>query len=196
MRIRLAACTALLAAVSVAQNAKPPVIGSDAQTAAVTASMLGHWVGFLEYRDYSEPPASSKRVQLPTWLYIRPAPEGTLFDYTFDDGPAKVLHDHSTLVLNIPAATVRFIGTDSPIEDFTIVDSSKLKDGRGEITLTGVVKDNNKPADLRRVMMIHRNLIAWTDEVRPQNTTEPFAFRHRYVFVRAEPPPDTSASQK
>src|SRR5579875_3976336 len=65
---------------------------------ALTQALLGRWVGVLEYRDYSEPATSLKRVQLPTWLTVSTAAEGLATDYTYDDGPTKVVTSHSVLV--------------------------------------------------------------------------------------------------
>ena len=53
-----------------AQTAPAPTATQPAQE--LSRALTGDWTGVLEYRDYSEPPASAKRVQLPTWLSIRP----------------------------------------------------------------------------------------------------------------------------
>ncbi len=47
-----------------------PVTSPEPTKSALTQSLVGDWVGVLEYRDYSEPLTSTKRVQLPTWLQI------------------------------------------------------------------------------------------------------------------------------
>src|SRR3978361_1115424 len=65
VRTLIFACSLLLTVVQTPRPATP------AQTAAEARQALaGDWVGALEYRDYSEPPTSTKRVQLPTWLPI------------------------------------------------------------------------------------------------------------------------------
>lgn len=87
MYVRLLCLSALLT-VGVQTAAEQ---SAQAQTSdrALTAALLGRWVGVLEYRDYSEPPTSTKRVQLPAWLTIRPVPEGVFLESTYDDGPSK-----------------------------------------------------------------------------------------------------------
>ena len=58
------------------QAAPPPVAAAPDAQAAITGALLGRWTGVLEYRDYSEPATSLKRVELPTWLIVSRAPDG------------------------------------------------------------------------------------------------------------------------
>jgi hypothetical protein len=53
-------------------------------------ALTGEWAGYLEYRDYSEPPTSTKRVQLPMWLTVRSNAAGLSFHYIYDDGPPRL----------------------------------------------------------------------------------------------------------
>lgn len=155
---------------------------------ALVAALLGDWTGVLEYRDYSEPANSTRRVQLPTWLSIRTAPEGLFFDYVYDDGPSKTEFSHSALVIDAGTRTYKVIGTDSVIENYVISGLEALQDGHGTLMLTGSGQDNRRPADIRTTWIIRRNLLSWLEEVRPSGSSEAFVFRHQYVFVRATAP--------
>lgn len=163
--------------------AAPAQIGSDLRTA-----LLGEWVGFLEYRDYSEPVTSLKRVQLPTWFSIRTQPEGLRFHYIYDDGPTKIVESDDTVVIDTAAATYKVIATDKAAHSYAIAGLDRLRQGRGELVLTGTGTDNGKPADQRITLTIRRNMLLMLEEARPTGTTEPFAFRHKYVFTRAVAP--------
>ena len=157
--------------------------------AALTQAILGHWTGVLEYRDYSEPATSTKRVQLPTWLYIRTQPEGLRFEYVYDDGPGKTVTSLPTVVIDVAERTYKVIATDAVAEAYAISGIETLRDGRGTLLLTGSGTDNGKPAEIRTTFIVHRNLLSWLEEVRPVGSQGRFAFRHRYTFTRAEPPP-------
>ena len=165
-----------------------PAVSATATQAALTNALLGHWTGVLEYRDYSEPATSPKRVQLPTWLHIGTQPEGLRFEYTYDDGPSKVVFSNDTVVVDTGARTYRVMGTDNLAESYTMTGVETLKDGRGTLMLTGTGKDNDQLAEIRTTWTIRRNLLSWLEEVRPAGSTEPFTFRHRYTFTRAETP--------
>lgn len=190
MKTILLSLAFLLPCGALAQTAAAPsaaVSPSQAQ-ADVQQAIYGDWTGILEYRDYKEPPTSTKRVQLPTWLRISPAPEGIFFDYTYDDGPDKTVLSHNVVVLDFPKAQYRVVGTDAVAASLTVQGIDTLRKGRGELMLSGTITENGKPTELRRTWTIRRNLISWTDEVRPVGSTEPFVFRHRYLFTRAAAP--------
>jgi hypothetical protein len=179
--------TLLLPSVLQAQTAPP-----QAQV-ELTHALLGDWTGVLEYRDYSEPPASLKRVELPTWLTISTAPEGLYLDYTYDDGPSKTVSEHSVVVLDLRSAFYNIVGEESVIESLKIDGVGGLKDGHGVLTLTGSITENGHPADVRTTWTIRRNLISWLEETRLAGTADPFTFRHKYTFVRTTvPKPKTS----
>lgn len=173
-----------------------PSPAATSQQAALTQALLGRWTGVLEYRDYSEPPTSNKRVELPTWLTIRSAPEGLLLDYTYDDGPAKTVFSHSALAVNLESRTYKVLGTDAVTESYTVTNPEVLKEGHGTLALIGTGMDNDKPAEIRTTWTIRRNLLSWLEEVRPAGSTAPFSFRHRYLFTRAEAPPSSAPLPK
>ena len=154
----------------------------------LTAALTGRWTGILEYRDYSEPPSSTKRVQLPTWLTIVPAAQALNLQYTYDDGPSKIVQSTETLTLDTQKKTYTTQDAEHPPQSLTIAGLDQLKEGHGTLILTGPVTDNNKLADLRTTWTIRRNLLSWLEEVRPAGSADPFTFRHRYTFTRADPP--------
>ena len=158
---------------------------------AVSAALVGKWAGVLEYRDYSKPESSTDRVQLPTWLTVASAHEGLYFDYTYDDGPAKVVSSHSTVLIDLGSNTYKVMSTDSVAETYTIAGDEKLRDGHGELVLSGPGTENGKPIDVRTTLRIGRNILTMLKETRPAGSAEPFAFRDRYVFTRATAPQAT-----
>lgn len=187
MRAILLACSLLLPGVAQTQTAPAaPQVQTD-----LTQALLGDWTGVLEYRDYSEPPTSTKRVQLPTWLSIQTQPEGLRFRYIYDDGPAKTVESAPTVVIDTAAKTYKVIETDHVAESYTISGLEALKQGRGELLLSGIGKDNNKPAEIHITLTLRRNLLISLEETRPAASQEPFVFRHRYVFTRSKPPDTT-----
>ncbi len=80
MKVLLLLCALVFPQVPTQVEAVPPP-GSSAVQSQLTAALVGRWTGVLEYRDFSEPPTSQKRVQLPTWLTIRNQPQGLGFEY-------------------------------------------------------------------------------------------------------------------
>lgn len=149
------------------------------------AALTGAWVGTLEYRDFSEPANSTKRVKLPTWLTVEAAGDGLQFRYTYDDGPGKTVTDTETV--HIDGARYQILGKDGKLEDtYEIAGLTDLKDGRGTLILTGPGIENKAPVNVRTTLHIGRNLLEITRETAPEG--QPWAFRHTYTFVRAERP--------
>jgi hypothetical protein len=163
--------------------------GSSARAQTeLTQALTGHWVGVLEYRDYSEPPSSTRRVQLPTWLNIQPASEGLRYEYVYDDGPGKVVKSQDVVVIDSGAKTYKVVDADAASDIYTIAGLEALKDGRGELVLSCPGTENDKPAEIRITLTVRRNLLTFIEETRQAGSKEPFAFRHRYVMTRAQPP--------
>ncbi len=181
-KLILATCL-LLSSIAPAQTAPVP----PATQPAINAALTGDWTGVLEYRDYSEPATSTKRVQLPTWLSIQPQPDGLKLHYIYDDGPTKTVEDSSTLIIDVAAATYKITDPDHTTT-YKIEGLDKLKDGHGQLILLGPSIDNDKPAEARITLILRRNLLSWLEEVRPASSSESFAFRHLYTFTRAHPP--------
>jgi hypothetical protein len=168
-----------------------------AQTTAIAAAlqtgselqqaMSGNWTGVLEYRDYSEPATSTKRVKLPTWLSVASSAERLTFDYTYDDGPGKVVGEKLIITFDVAGSNLQITNDHGHTELYKVDGYDRLRDGHGDITLLGPTTDNNRPAESRIAIGVRRKLITWVEEVRPTSDV-PFAFRHSYVFTRAEAP--------
>ncbi len=149
-------------------------------------NFAGSWAGQLEYRDYS----TGERTFLPTWVEISADAGGNsvTFAYTFDDGPAKVVHDSATLTFAGAVATISG-DKDHPAERYAVSGlESFRKLNRGTLVLTGMGTDNGKAADVRLTITLRRNLYTWVKEVRAAGTQEPFAFRDGYTFTRVAVP--------
>ncbi len=166
---------------------------------ALQASLRGEWVGVLEYRDYSEPPASTKRVKLPTWLSVSPQSVSLRFQYIYDDGPTKTVADTELLTIDPAAATWTITPQNTSgaepskekVEVYRISGLSALKNGRGILVLAGAGTDSGQSAEVRTTVRIGRNILEILRETR--HTGEEFQFRHVYTFIRAQPPTPKSA---
>lgn len=155
--------------------------------AEVQAALIGSWTGTLEYRDYSEPPSSSKRTKLPTWLTIEPAGADLRFTFTYDDGPNKLLTEMEMVTVDPAAGTYRVASDGGKQEEvYTAAGFERLKGGLGVLVLTGRGVENNEPVDARTTVRIGRNILEITRET--ARAGSPFAFRHAYTFVQAKPP--------
>jgi hypothetical protein len=174
--------------VSPALSAQTTAIAMAQQTGTeLQQAIAGSWTGVLEYRDYSEPATSTKRVKLPTWLTVTSAGDKLTFHYIYDDGPTKVVDETLTMSFDVAASTLTITNDKGHVEVYKIDGYSTLRSGRGDITLLGPTIDNDRPAESRITIGIRRNLLTWTEEVRPSSNI-PFAFRHSYIFTRAEAP--------
>jgi hypothetical protein len=173
--------TALLAGSLHAQSPSPAP--TDLRQA-----LIGEWTGVLEYRDYSEPPTSTKRVQLPTWLSITALGDKLSEHFIYDDGPTKTVEETDVVTLDTTASTYSESDNGKPAQVFRVIGYDKLKNGRGEIILSGTGTDNDKPSETRITLTVRRNLLTWIEEVRPAGSAEAFVFRHRFTFTRANPP--------
>jgi len=154
---------------------------------AVQQAMAGEWTGVLEYRDYSEPETSTKRVKLPTWLTVTPGNTGLTLHYIYDDGPNKVVDETLSISFDVSGSTLQITNDKGHIETYKVDGYDRLRDGRGDLVVLGPTIDNNRPAESRITIGVRRNLLTWTEEVRPTSSI-PFAFRHSYVFTRAQAP--------
>jgi hypothetical protein len=187
---RIALFFVLTAAVCFGQQASPAP--PDKTQQAVHQALLGDWAGYLEYRDYSEPADSTKRVQLPTWLSVSRTPTGLSLHYVYDDGPSKVVDETEQLTLDIAKQTYTTLEAGHPAEIYQVSGFDALRDGRGKLVLTGSGTDNDKPAEQRITLTIRRNLVEWLLEVRPAGSELPFTFRHQFRFTRAQSPAVTA----
>lgn len=150
-------------------------------------ALIGSWAGTLEYRDYSEPATSTKRVKLPTWLSIEPAGTDLSLRYVYDDGPAKTVTETSLVRIDSAASSYAVLDQSGKIEDtYAIGGLGELRQGRGILTLTGTGTENNSPVAVRTTVRIGRNILEITRETAFPGH-QPFNFRHAYTLVRAVP---------
>lgn len=155
---------------------------------AVIQALSGEWSGYLEYRDYSEPATSTKRVQLPTWLTVSGSASPITMRYLYDDGPSKVVEEVEQVTIDAAKAAYRIRSGSGSETSYRIEGLASLRAGLGALTLTGAGTDNNKPAERRITLTIKRNLVQLLLETRPAGSGEAFAFRHMYRFTRSRPP--------
>ncbi len=174
---------------------QPPATAVDSHPLQdLQSSLHGDWVGVLEYRDYSEPPTSTKRVKLPTWLSVAPQSASLLFRYTYDDGPTKTVVDTELLTIDPAAATWTItpqgdkgtVSSKEKVDVYKISGLPALKSGRGTLVLAGTGTDSGQPAEVRTTVRIGRNILEILRETRRPG--EEFQFRHVYTFIRAQPP--------
>ena len=184
MRTSFLAISLLLVSAGLPAQTTPAQIKSDLRSA-----LLGDWAGVLEYRDYSEPATSTKRVTLPTWLSIADADPAKLkWQYVYDDGPTKTVEETDIVTFDPETSTYSEVDNAKPAQVFKVTGYDALHSGRGTLVLTGSGTDNDKPSETRVTMKIQRNLIEIVEETRPAGSTEAFVFRHAFRFTRAIAP--------
>ncbi len=177
----------LLLSTATIRSQTTAVVISQQTGTALQQAMSGEWTGVLEYRDYSEPATSTKRVKLPTWLTIKHNDTGLTLHYVYDDGPNKVVDETLAISFDVASSTLQITNDKGHIETYKVDGYDRLRDGRGDLIVLGPTVDNNRPAESRITIGVRRNLLTWTEEVRPTSQV-PFAFRHSYVFTRAQAP--------
>jgi len=178
----LAASSSLLLA-----QKKEAAPSSTAEVAQLQGVLAGSWAGTLEYRDFSEPATSTKRVKLPTWLSIELTGPGLRFHYIYDDGPNKTVTE--TSLARIDSATARYSIMDPAgkvTESYAIAGLAQLREGRGNLTLTGTGTEDDAAVEVRTTMRVGRNILEITRETAVPG--QPYTFRHAYTLVRATPP--------
>jgi len=148
-------------------------------------ALIGAWVGTLEYRDFSEPATSTKRVKLPTWLNVDASGADLKFHYVYDDGPAKTVEETSLIRID-PAHYIVMDGSGKVESNYSIAGFDQLRSGRGVLTLTGTGTENKAPVEVRTTLRIGRNILEITRETAASG--QPFTFRHSCTFVRAARP--------
>lgn len=157
-------------------------------SADVSPAVTGRWTGVLEYRDYSEPATSQKRVTLPTWLTITGTAGAEAWHYIYDDGPGKVVDEDEQFTFDADGSRCTVTPKGKASQTFQVAGLASMKAGRGTLVLTGPGTDNGKPSERRMTLTVGRNLLTLLEEVRAAGTQDEFAYRHLYRFVRAEPP--------
>ncbi|SEB59848.1 hypothetical protein [Terriglobus roseus] len=176
----------LSAALSVSSLQSQPAV-SPQPLSELAAALRGSWVGVLEYRDYSEPVGSTKRVDLPTWLTIS-GDTALSWHYIYDDGPTKTVQEDDNVLFDTTKRSFSEASNGKPAQVFRVDGFEGLKAGRGTLQMVGSGTDSGKPAEIHLTMTVRRNLLEILEEVRPTGSTEPYAFRHLYRMVRAKSP--------
>ena len=152
----------------------------------LAGALIGSWVGTLEYRDYSEPTASTKRVKLPTWLTIAPSAANLGFVYIYDDGPTKTVTETSQVSIDLTASRYEVRDTHGEVqESYSIAGLAELRNGRGTLVLTGKGSEDRTPVAVRLTIRVNRNILEILRETAASG--QPFTFRHAYTFIRAKP---------
>lgn len=159
-----------------------PLGAQSVTPASIHSAITGHWIGTLEYKDYSNP---NRRVTLPTILDAAPRDEGgAALHFIYDDGPGKTVTGGDRFILSADARALDWTGVkeQSP-EIFRVVSLLRNEDG-GTIQLVAEREgqDDNKPATLRETITIGKTELTILKEVRPNGTD--FSFRHVYHFTR------------
>jgi hypothetical protein len=144
--------------------------------------MNGHWVGTLEYKDYSNP---DKRVTLPTILDITPSAKGGVaMHYIYDDGPGKTVTGDDTFIFSTDNTTVDWTGAKQSAPEIFAVQSFDHNDAARVLTivLQREGDDDRKPATIRETIRLTETGLTILKEVRP--TGQDFSFRHVYRLTR------------
>ncbi len=160
---------------------------SPGAAADLQRALAGSWTGTLEYRDFSEPAGSTKRVKLPTWLEITVSAADLRFRYIYDDGPAKTVTENSLVRIDFAGARYSIFDAAGKLEDrYTIAGLAELKQGRGTLILTGKGTENGAAVEVRTTLRIGRNILEIARDTAVPGQS--FTFRHAYTMVRAAPP--------
>lgn len=167
-------------AIFTALAAEPASTASEVQGA-----LTGRWAGTLEYRDYSEPATSVKRVKLPTWLTITSAEGALTFHYIYDDGPGKTITETSLIRIEPAASHYTAMNESGKItESCAVAGLTDLQMGRGVLTLTGSGEENHAQVSVRTTIRVGRNILEITRET--ASPGQSFTFRHAYTLVRRD----------
>ena len=155
--------------------------------AEIQRAVTGTWAGTLEYRDFSEPAGSTKRVKLPTWLQIEAAGAELRFRYLYDDDPGKTVTESALVAIDVGEASYVVKDAAGKVEDrYAIAGLAGLREGRGTLTLTGKGTENGAAVEVRTTLKIGRNILEITRETAAPGAA--FTFRHAYTLVRAAAP--------
>ena len=159
-----------------------PLAAQSVTPASVHSGIAGHWVGTLEYKDYSDP---TRHVTLPTILNAAPGAEGgAALLFTYDDGPGKTVTGGDRFILSADAGTLDWTGVKQASPELFRVVSLERNDEAGTIRLVAEREgqDDHKPATLRETITLGRTELTILKEVRP--TGSDFSFRHVYRLMR------------
>ena len=164
--------------------AHPPSPAPQVRASPLTAGFPGAWVGQLEHRDSQ----TDAQTFFPAWLTMT-SPDATsvTFAYVYDDGPGKIVREEATLAFNttMGTATLRSGNATDLLEVHGL--SAFARAGSGTLTFTGTGTVDGKPAYVRILLTLDRNLYMWRRETRAQDGTGIFRFHDAYIFTRELP---------
>ena len=158
-----------------------PLAAQSVTPADVHAAIVGHWVGTLEYKDYSD---RTRRVTLPTILDATAGVDGgAALRFTYDDGPGKTVTGGDRFLSN-DAGTLDWTGIKQETPEIFRVVSLIRTDEAGTIRLVAEREgeDDHRPATRRETITLGRTELTILKEVRPTGTD--FSFRHEYHLMR------------
>ena len=172
--VRAALVLLLLVACSLAAQAP--------SAAQIHDGLVGHWVGKLEYKDYSNP---DKRVTLPTIVDAAVSPKGGVaLHFIYDDGPGKTVTGDDAFTIAADGSTLDWTGVKE--KEPAIFRVTSLAVDSTARSLRMVVEregeDDRKPATLRETITLSETEWTILKEVRPGGAV--FAFRHQYSLRR------------
>jgi hypothetical protein len=148
----------------------------------IYASLAGHWTGLLNYRDFT----TDASVTLPTELDVVPSADGrsVTMNYTFQDGPKKVVHDTTHVTVNPATRTWTTTSSSDPDDVYQVEGLDSLQDGLGKLTLRNIGTENGKKVDTRTEITIGRTSLLMERQTKLPG--EDFKFRHVFQLTRAE----------
>lgn len=158
----------------------------------IYANLAGRWTGLLEYKDLK----TDAHVTLPTDLEVEMSADGkslTMY-YSFQQGPKKVVHDLTHVVIVPSTHTWRTTSEVDPEDVYRVEGMENLKDGRGKLVLLNSGVENGQNVEMRTTITIGNKLFVMEREVRPPGGE--FTFRHAYTFTRAEGKAPTPPQEK
>ncbi len=148
-------------------------------------NFVGTWKGTLEYKDYQD---STRRVTLPTDLDVLPAPDqdGLELRYTYDDGPGKIVKSIDHLHFDRAMTSARWgDAAKKELQAFVVTGREGGRNGAPlRLVLETQGSDNNVPATIRETLELSAASVRILKETRVVGGE--FAFRHTYVFRRAQ----------
>ena len=160
--------------------------GQPADLPQFEKSLLGNWIGTLEYRDYSD----NSRVKLPTMLRISrtKSDNSVTMRYVYDDGPDKIVQDKDLVSLDETALSYTIRSADGKSTDvYQVQGLKKLQSsGLGTLILSSKATENDAPVEVRETITLNSTSLDILRETKPVNGS--FQFRHEYLFARVVQP--------
>jgi hypothetical protein len=141
-------------------------INTFSQSKTFFQTVAGNWEGTLEYLDYTE----NKRVQLNTYLTIKPAADGNSAEIT------TIYDDFGRIIKDVEIEKI-----DAAAKLFTIGETAyKIESSEGgKIVLLGKGQDGNDVQPIRKTITFDANSLVYLKETRT-----PWQFRNQLSLKR------------